>query len=191
MRKVIVTIFVSLDGYTAGPHEEMDWVTNGFDPAMGADMAELQASAGGFLMGRRTYEILAQHWPGQTEATSPGADMMNRTWKLVASNTLTETPWGTYGNAALVKGDAVAEVRKMKTMAGRDLVTFGSPRLVESLLGGGGVDRVRLWLHPVVLGDGKPFFRAKTPLAFTLVASKSYPNGVLALDYEPTRGPGA
>src|ERR671922_847055 len=186
MRKLIVSMFVSLDGLTAGPREEMDWVMDNFDAAeMGPDMGRLQESAGAFLLGRQTYQIMANTWPNQTEETSPGADAMNKTPKIVASSTLKEVPWGKYGNAQLVHGNAVEEIRRLKTMPGKDIVTFGSPRLVESLAEAGLGDRFRIWLHPTLLGNGKPFFRGKHPIRLNLVASKVYKNGVVALDYEP------
>ncbi|MBO0888896.1 dihydrofolate reductase family protein [Candidatus Bathyarchaeota archaeon] len=186
MRKLIVSMFLSLDGLTAGPYEEMDWVMDNFDAAeMGPDMGRLQESAGAFLLGRQTYQIMANAWPNQTEETSPGADAMNKTPKIVASSTLKEVPWGKYGNAQLVHGNTVEEIRKLKTMPGKDIVTFGSPRLVESLAEAGLVDRFRIWLHPTLLGNGKPFFRGKQPIRLNLVASKVYKNGVVALDYEP------
>ncbi len=134
MSKVVVSMFLSLDGFVVGPREEMDWVINNFDiEGMGADMSKLQANAGTFLLGRQTYQIMAGAWPNQTETTSPGAEVMNNTPKLVASNTLKETPWGKYANATLLRGDTLREIRKLKEKPGKDIVTFGSPKLVQSL----------------------------------------------------------
>jgi len=93
MTKVVVSMLLSLDGFTVGPREEMDWVISKFDmEGMGLGMSKVTAGAQAFLMGRQTYKIMASAWPSQTEATSPGADVMNRTSKLVASNTLKEAP---------------------------------------------------------------------------------------------------
>src|SRR6266480_2707950 len=134
MSKVVVSMFLSLDGFVVGPREEMDWVINNFDiEGMGADMSKLQANAGTFLLGRQTYQIMAGAWPNQTETTSPGAEVMNNTPKLVASNTLKETPWGKYANATLLRGDTLREIRKLKEKPGKDIVTFGSPKLVQRL----------------------------------------------------------
>jgi dihydrofolate reductase len=188
MRKVVVSMFLSLDGFVVGPREEMDWVISNFDAeGMGADMSKLQASADSFLMGRQTYQIMAGAWPNQTEATSPGADVMNNTPKLVASNTLKDTPWGKYGNARLLRGDVPEEVRKLKQKPGKDIVTFGSPKLVQSLAEAGLVDLFHIWLHPTLLGNGKPFFRGDKRVSLKLVASKVYKNGVVRLEYEPNR----
>ncbi len=187
MRKLIVSMFLSLDGFVVGPKEEMDWVMNNFDPEEeGPDMGKLQADAGAFLLGRQTYQIMASAWPNQTEATSPGADAMNKTPKIVASSTLKEVPWGKYGNAQLIKNNTLEEVRRLKATPGKDIVTFGSPRLVESLAQAGLVDRFRIWLHPTLLGSGKPFFHGRERINLKLVGSKVYKNGVVALDYEPT-----
>ncbi|OLE86398.1 MAG: hypothetical protein AUF79_15400 [Crenarchaeota archaeon 13_1_20CM_2_51_8] len=187
MSKVVVSMFLSLDGLVVGPKEEMDWVINDFDSeGMGADMSRLQANAGTFLLGRQTYQIMAGAWPNQTEETSPGSDVMNHTPKLVASNTLKETPWGKYANATLLRGDVLREIRKLKEKPGKDIVTFGSPKLVQSLAEAGLVDLFHIWLHPTLLGNGKPFFRGERRLNLKLVENKAYKNGVVRLDYEPT-----
>ncbi len=187
MRKLVVSMFSTLDGFVVGPNEEMDWVMGNFDAeGMGADMGALQANAGDFLLGRQTYQIMANAWPNMTEEMSPGADVMNHTPKIVASSTLTETPWGKYANARLVKGDILEEIRRLRQQNGKDIVTFGSPKLVQSLAEAGLVDRFRIWLHPTLLGSGKPLFRGKERLNLKLVGSKVYKNGVIGLDYEPT-----
>src|SRR2546429_9633073 len=100
MSKVVVSMFLSLDGFVVGPREEMDWVINNFDiEGMGADMSKLQANAGTFLLGRLTYQIMAGAWPKQTEATPHGADVIDNQPKLAGSNTLKVTQWGKYANA--------------------------------------------------------------------------------------------
>ncbi len=114
---------------------------------------------------------------------------MNKTPKIVASSTLKEVPWGKYDNAQLLHGNTLEEVRKLKAMPGKDIVTFGSPRLVQSLAEAGLVDRFRIWLHPTLLRNGKPFFRGKDRIKLRLVGSEVYRNGVVALDYEPTARP--
>jgi dihydrofolate reductase len=164
----------------------MDWVISNFDTeSMGADMSKLQATAGTFLLGRQTYQIMAGARPNQTEATSPGADVVNNTPKLVASNSLKDIPWGKYENATLLQGDSLEEIRKLKEKPGKDIVTFGSPKLVQSLAEAGLVDLFCIWLHPTLLGNGKPFFRGQKKLNLKLVRNKAYKNGVVRLDCEP------
>jgi len=99
---------------------------------------------------------------------------------------LKEVPWGKYDNAQLLQGNTLEEVRKLKPMLGKDIVTFGSPGLVESLAEAGLVDSFRIWLYPTLLGNGKPFFRGKDRIKLRLVGSKVDKNGVVALDYAPT-----
>ena len=80
MTKVVVSMFLSLDGFTVGPKEEMDWVSSKFDmEGMCPDMSKATAGAQAFLMGRQTYQIMPSAWPSQTETTSPAADVMNKT----------------------------------------------------------------------------------------------------------------
>src|SRR5207237_5154143 len=139
---------------------EMDWVINNFDvEGMGADMSKLQASAGTFLLGRQTYQVMAGAWPNQTEATSPGADVMNNTPKLVASNALRETPWGKYATASLLRGAALREIRKRREKPGKEIATFATPKLVQSLAKAGFADLSHICFTPPLPGVGSQFFR--------------------------------
>ena len=101
MSKIVASMFMTLDGFVVGPNEEMDWVKIDLEET-GPDMGRIQSSAGAFLLGRETYQIMAGAWPNMTEETSPGADAMNHTPKIVASSTLKQVPWGKYGNASLI-----------------------------------------------------------------------------------------
>ena len=184
MSKIVASMFMTLDGFVVGPNEEMDWVKIDLEET-GPDMGRIQSSAGAFLLGRQTYQIMAGAWPNMTEETSPGADAMNHTPKIVASSTLKQVPWGKYGNASLIQGDTLDGVRRLREKPGKDIVIFGSPRLVQSLAEAGLIDRFRIWLHPTLLGTGKPFFHGPKRVELKLVASKTYKNGVVALDYEP------
>ena len=92
---------------------------------------------------------------------------------------------GKYGNATPPQGDPVQEIRKLNQNPGKDIVTFGTPKLVQSLAEAGLVDLFHIWLHPTLLGSGEPFFRGEKPLNLKLVDSKVYKNGVVRLDYEP------
>ena len=141
MSKVVVSMFLSLDGLVVGPKEEMDWVINNFDiEGMGADMSKLQASAGTFLLGRQTYQIMAGAWPNQTEETSPGADVMNNTPKA--------------GRFEHSQGDSMGRVRERHPTSRRRLAT-------DSQAQGKAWERIssrsearnlcRTWLKPVSL----------------------------------------
>ena len=115
MRKVIVSMFVTLDELIVGSNEEMDWVLNIFDDEEGKDIGDLLSSVDTILLGRVTYQIMANYWPSATTNDDPGADYMNNIPKMVFSKTLEKVEWGKWNNATLVKENIGEEVKKMKT----------------------------------------------------------------------------
>ena len=122
MRKVIASIFVSLDGFIVGQEEDMGWVTNNFNDEMGKYAGDLQSSMGAILLGRVTYQIMTNFWPAQTEEAAPGAERMNAVPKIIFSTTLDKVEWGKYNNARLVKTNVAEEVAKLKQQPGGDIV---------------------------------------------------------------------
>jgi dihydrofolate reductase len=187
MRKVIASTFVTLDGFMVGPHEDMSWVMNNFNDEMGAYARDLMDSMDTILIGRKTYEVMVNAWPGATEETAPGADKMNSTPKLVASRTLETAPWGHWNNAAVVS-DVADEIGRLKQQPGKDIVIYGSATLVQGLTQGGLIDEYQLLVFPVLLGSGKPLFaNIAHPVNLTLLRTQSFTNGVVALYYEPAR----
>lgn len=195
MRKVIVGTFVTLDGVMqapgapdedrAGGFEHGGWQMPYFDEAAGAAIFEGMASSDGFLMGRKTYEIMAPYWPSQP-SEDPLAAQMNNLSKYVVSTTLEEPlEWS---NSTLLKGGVETEVPKLKQQAGKDLQVIGSGELAYSLMQHGLVDEYRLMVHPVVLGSGKRLFKeGGTKIPLRLIDSKTSSTGVLILTYEPAR----
>jgi dihydrofolate reductase len=192
MRKVIVSEFLSLDGVMQGPgasdedrsggFEHGGWQMPYFDEAAGNAVAEGMAEADGFLMGRRTYDIMAPFWPAQPP-DDPFASVMNRLHKYVASTTLKEPlEWQ---NSTLIKGDLAQEVGKLKQQPGKDLQVIGSGQLAQSLMQLGLVDQYALMIHPIVLGSGKRLFPEGPKIPLKLVDSKSTSTGVLIATYEP------
>src|SRR5512141_1022134 len=109
MRKVIASVFLSLDGMVVGRNEDISWVTKNFNDEMGKYAGNLQSSMGAVLLGRVTYQIMVNAWPNMTEEMSPGADQMNIVPKIVFSTTLDKVGWGKYDNARLVKNNAAEE----------------------------------------------------------------------------------
>jgi dihydrofolate reductase len=195
MRKVIVGTFLTLDGVMqapgapdedrAGGFEHGGWQMPYFDEAAGAAIFEGMASSDGFLMGRKTYEIMAPYWPAQP-SDDPFAAQMNNLSKYVVSTTLEEPlEWS---NSTLLKGDVETEVPKLKQQAGKDLQVIGSGELAHSLMQHDLVDEYRLMVHPVVLGGGKRLFKeGGTKIPLRLSDSKTSSTGVLILTYEPAR----
>jgi dihydrofolate reductase len=167
MRKVIVNEFVSLDGIAQAPGADDEDPSGGFAHG-GWHMQYMEdelarrwvlrsiAEAGGFLLGRRTYEIFAAYWPNAPEEEQVIAEPLNGKPKFVASTTLTE-PLG-WQNSTLVEGDVAAAVRALKQDDGGDLHVIGSTELVRTLIEHDLVDELRLMIDPVVLGGGKRIF---------------------------------
>lgn len=180
MRKVVASLFLSLDGVMEAPET---WHFPYFDDEMGAVIGEAIASADAFLLGRRTYEEWAAYWPAQSSDESPIAGTINGLPKYVVSTTLAEVDWE---NSTLLRGDLGEEIAKLKREPGKDIAVSGSATLVHSLLRDGLLDELRLMIHPVVVGRGRRLFEngiSETPLE--LVASQRFSTGVLDLTYRP------
>src|SRR5436190_15518539 len=163
MRKVIVNEFLALDGTAQGPGGADEDTSGGFEHGGwhmqyggGDGMAKLIGEAGGFLLGRRTYELFAGYWPNAPEETRRFADPMNTKPKHVASRTLTEPlEWQ---NSTLLPGALPEAVAALKEEDGGDLLVIGSTVLVQSLIQHGLVDEFRLLIDPVLVGGGKRIF---------------------------------
>jgi dihydrofolate reductase len=167
MRKVIANVWMALDGVVQAPSYPDEDVTGGFrhdgwharyfDELSMHWVVENVRGAGGYLLGRGTYEIFAAHWPTAPQEQQMLAEPLNRLPKYVASTTL-EEPLG-WQNSTLLRGDIGAAVRTLKAQEGEDLHIIGSPGLVQSLLAPGLVDEFRLMIDPLVVGGGKRLFR--------------------------------
>ncbi|MEV4755887.1 dihydrofolate reductase family protein [Micromonospora sp. NPDC049559] len=178
MRKVVADEFMTLDGVVQAPSYADEDVTGGFghggwhsrylDELSMSWVVENVRGAGGYLLGRGTYEIFAAHWPTAPEEQRVLADPLNSLPKYVASTSLAEPL--RWQNSTLLRGDIGAAVRALKAEEGKDLHVVGSPGLVRSLLALDLVDELRLMIDPLVLGGGKRLFpddAAHRPLRLT------------------------
>ncbi|MGH3373904.1 MAG: dihydrofolate reductase family protein [Actinoallomurus sp.] len=166
MRKVIANEWMTLDGVVQSPSYADEDVTGGFehggwhsryfDDLSMSWVIESVRGAGGYLLGRGTYEIFAAHWPKASDEEQVLAEPLNTLPKYVASTTLDE-PLG-WQNSRLLRGDIGAAVRALKAEEGKDLRVIGSPGLVQSLMALGLVDELQLMIDPVVAGGGKRLF---------------------------------
>jgi dihydrofolate reductase len=167
MRKVIVNEFLSLDGVAQAPGGAEEDPSGGFahggwhmqymeDEPTQQWVLQSILDAGGFLLGRRTYEIFAAYWPNAPEEEQVVAEPLNSKPKHVVSTTLSEPlEWQ---RSKLVDGDVPGAVAALKEGDGGDLHVIGSTELVRSLLEHDLVDELRLMLDPVLLGGGKRIF---------------------------------
>jgi dihydrofolate reductase len=155
-----------------------------FDDISQKAVLEGIAEAGGFLLGRRTYEIFAGYWPTAPEEEQAVAEPLNAKPKYVASTTLAE-PLG-WQNSTLLRGEVAAAVAALKQEDGADLHVIGSTELVKTLTEHDLVDEFRVMIDPVVLGGGKRIFRddgALRPLR--LVDSQVTTTGAILATYAP------
>ena len=191
MARLHVGTFVTLDGVMqapGGPDEDRDsgfehggWSFHYWDDAMGERITESTLRADALLLGRRTYEIFAAHWP-RIGSDDPVAAKLNSVPKYVASRTLAEVTWN---NSQLLEGDAAAAVSKLKEELDGEIQVTGSATLLQTLIQADLVDGYELWVFPLVLGKGKRLFGEGTmPGALKLVDSQTSSTGVAIQTYE-------
>jgi dihydrofolate reductase len=194
MRKVIVNEFLSLDGVaqapgaadedTTGGFEHGGWHLRYFDDLSQKWVLEGLTQAGGFLLGRRTYEIFAAYWPNAPEEEQVVAQPLNTLPKYVASTTLTEPlEWQ---NSSVLQGDVAQAVTALKREDGADLHVIGSTNLVQTLIGRELVDEFRVMIDPLTLGGGKRIFRDDGALrSLRLVDGQVTTTGAFLATYAP------
>ena len=194
-RKVVASTFVTLDGYMVGPDEDVSWVIDAFDPEMQADVAEdMSAETDTFVFGRVTYEIFAAYWPNavpyeEGDALNPAEGKedpriiaaLNDFPKLVFSKTLKSSDW----HGTRVVGEGLEdEIEKLRAQPGKAIGIQGSASIVQALARADLIDEYHLYVHPVLLGGGKPLFaNGARRQDFELARVKPYANGVVSAHY--------
>ena len=194
MRKVVAVEWMTLDGVvqapgapdedTSGGFEHGGWHLPYFDDLSRTWVVEGYAEAGGFLLGRRTYENLAAYWPNASEEEQVIAEPLNTKPKYVASRALTDPL--AWEHSTLLKGDVAEAVAGLKQQDGEDLHVIGSSQLVQTLISHDLVDEFRVMIDPLVLGGGKRIFRddgALRPLR--LLDSQVTTTGAIIATYAP------
>jgi dihydrofolate reductase len=191
MRKLTVNTFLTLDGVMqapGGPEEDPSggfahggWSVNYWDDQMGQVMGDAMSTPFDLVLGRKTYEIFAAHWPYATD--DPVAKSLNDATKYVASRTLRSLDWS---NSVLIEGDVSEGIATLKQQEGPELQVHGSANLIQTLLRKNLIDEYRLWTFPVVVGPGKRLFSDGTiPAGLKLVDSKVSTTGVVIATYVP------
>lgn len=197
MRKLTVSINTTANGIVTGPPsgDETEWTwaskrTTGSLEAISASLSDVDT----LLLGRATYEDLVRKWPrfsaGHADASSRIAAKINTTPKIVVSTTpLADLTWGRYEPPTQITGNEVEKsIKKLKAGAGGEMMTFGSPTLVRSLINARLVDEFQLLIHPVVMHEGRRLFdnlTARTNLH--LVGVDTFDNGAIRITYAVKR----
>jgi len=183
MRRLTVFNLMTLDGYIAGQAGDISW--HNVDEEFQELAIAASNSGNTLLFGRVTYELMARFWPTEEAIrTDPlVAAGMNKAEKIVFSRTLDRADWN---NTRLVKDGMVAEVRRLKQGAGKDLTVLGSGSIVAQLAQEGLIDEYEVLLNPVVLGKGKTMFEGvKDRFSLKLKKTRVFGNGNVLLTYEP------
>lgn len=185
MRKLILSLHTSLDGYVAGPDGEMDWIK--FDDEMFNLVGKMTDEADTALYGRITYQMMEHYWP--TAADKPNAtkheiehsQWYNKVNKIVLSRTMHRNG---SNKTTFISDNIFNEISRLKDQAGKHILIFGSPTAAHSLMEHNLIDDYWLFINPVLLGQGIPLFaRIKDKINLKLLTTKAFPCGVTALNY--------
>ncbi|MDH7460047.1 dihydrofolate reductase family protein [Chitinophagaceae bacterium 26-R-25] len=194
MRKLIVKMSMSLDGFVSDANDRKDWIFNTGDEESSSWSVGKIKEAGMIIMGRKSFEQMAPYWP---TATGPFAEPMNTIPKgvftqngfkgLGALQTTDEaktTSADTWTNAKIFSGDLASEIRDLKAEPGKPIVAIGGAGFIQNLIATGFIDEFHLAIHPVALGSGLPIFNGQTmPLYLKLADVKVFPKGTVVHTY--------
>jgi dihydrofolate reductase len=195
MRKIIAITQVTLDGIMqapGGPDEDSSggfsqggWAMPFVDESVNETMDEIMSGRFDLLLGRRTYDIFAGYWPFAGENVI--AKAFNRATKFVVTRTSDRLGWE---NSQPIRGDAADGVRRLKASDEPELHVWGSGALLQTLIAADLVDEFRIWVFPLILGQGKRLFeKGVPPRGLTLVKSYTVPSGVVLNTYRSTGTP--
>lgn len=186
MRKLILFMHTSLDGFAAGPNGEMDWIIINEEMFDYAEQRIRESDTA--LYGRVTYQMMEGYWP--TAADQPNATKHDREhsrwYKQVAKVVVSRTLKGArLPNTRILSDDLARQVRAIKQEPGNDILIFGSPSASHSLMAEGLIDDYWLFVNPILLGQGIPVFKGvREKASLALSEHKVFPSGVVCLHYE-------
>lgn len=188
MRKLIWLMHTSVDGFVAGPNGELDWAGANMDDELWQDVWGLLGTVDVALFGRRTYQDFENYWPAVGKNTSSAKNELDfsrwidKTAKSVASTTLKKLDWG---NSTLLNDDVAVGVSKMKGQPGNNVLMFGSPGLASHLMRANLIDELRIDVHPITLGTGRPLFNdLPGRRKLRLIQVRTFKSGVVGLRYD-------
>jgi dihydrofolate reductase len=194
MRNIVVNTFVTLDGVMQGPGAPQEdtsggfrwggWSVNYWDEMMGKAIDDFMGKEFDLLLGRKTYEIFAAHWPFVKPDTPDyeTALKINAARKYVVTRTLDRADWK---ESTIIMGDVAKQLADLKMQSGLDLQVHGSSNLIQTLLKNDLVNKLHVWIFPLTIGSGKRLFAEGTvPAGFKLTDFKVSTTGVIIATYE-------
>ena len=184
MRKLKLQMQMTIDGYSAGPEGQLDWMTFSWDEDLISFVSDLTDSIDTILMGRKMTGEFVNYWENVLSSHPespeyPFADKMVSLKKIVFSKTQKTIPGK---NVVVENGDLVAAVNSLKNMNGKDMVVYGGAGFVSSLLDHKLIDELNLFINPVAIGNGMRIFKNRQPLQ--LINSSAYKNGIVVNTYK-------
>jgi len=186
MRKLKLQVQLSLDGFVAGPNGEMDWMTWSWDDELKKYVADLTDSADCILLGRKMTDGFINYWKSVTDPADPQYDFAKRMTdyhKVVFSKTLQKSEWE---NTELAGRDITEEVNRLKTLPGKDIITYGGAGFVSSLIKYNLIDEYHLFINPAIIGEGMAIYKDVTgKMNLDLIRAKSFDCGIVVLCYQP------
>lgn len=194
MRKLIMKMSISVDGFVSGPNGEFDWVFKSSTEDSRAWAVGQTREAGLIIMGRKSFESMAPYWP---TATGPFAPPMNEIPKATFTKTgfkgvgLVPTTTeeqsravASWAEARVFNGDLAEGIRELKSEPGKPILAIGGAGFMRNLIATGLIDEYHLNTHPVILGKGLTIFDGvTTPMDLKLADVKSFPGGIIARTY--------
>lgn len=185
MRKLVLFMHVSLDGFAADTKRGLDWIS--YDSELQQYADGIVATVGSPVYGRVTYELMAGYWPtvltnpNASENSKAHAQWVDKVPKIVFSKTMKKAEWN---NTIVINDNIAEEINKLKQQPGKDLVIFGSPGLSHSFMELDLIDEYQLTLNPVLLGSGIPVYeRIQNKTNLKLVKATPLKSGVVGLHY--------
>jgi dihydrofolate reductase len=189
MRKLKLQVQMTVDGYIAGPHGEMDFLVFDWDDALKQYVTKLTEPVDCIVLGRKLAEGFIPHWA--TVAGNPDAPdftagkKFTDTHKVVFTKTLDKSEWD---NTVLAKGDLVDEITNLKNQDGKDIIAYGGATFVSALIKHVLIDELHLFINPAAIGNGMAIFKElDSKQNLTLTKSTAFDCGIVVLHYEPKR----
>ncbi|RAI88541.1 dihydrofolate reductase [Paenibacillus pabuli] len=191
MRKLVLFLHASLDGFVEGPEGAMDigWVA--YDADLERHAKEILSTADTVLWGRGTYQMMHSYWPSVPSNPSASehernhAEWIEKTAKIVFSTTLDTVDWN---NSRLMKENIEEEINNLKQQPGNDMVILGSPRFAHHLMQLDLIDEYKITVSPVLIGKGLPLFQGITEkINLKLIENKTFDSGAIGLVYQTVR----